>query len=132
VSESATASTDGPSSTVIGADTVIEGRLLVGSALTVRGRVHGAIARRDGSGPVEVRIEQGALVEGDVLADIVVVDGGVAGHVTGVESVRLGLGARVRGDVTYGRLDMDMDVVVEGRLVAIEPAEMSNVVPLKP
>jgi cytoskeletal protein CcmA (bactofilin family) len=118
--------------TLIATDTTIEGRVLVGTALVVQGRVVGAVVPAELAVRTEVRIVAGAVVEGEVRADVVSVDGHVHGNLTGAESVRLGSAAVVIGDVAYGRLDMEMDARVDGRLVELDRPELSNVVPIKP
>lgn len=118
--------------TYVGRDAVVEGRIVIAGELVVAGQVRGAVTCTDARVATRVHVARGAVVEGDVQATVVAVEGRVTGHVLGTESVRLGPGAEVGGDVSYARLDMAMDARVDGRLVQIERSELSNVVPLKP
>lgn len=126
------ADSHGAAPTFIGPHTVIEGRVVAAGDLAIAGRISGGVTCADADCPAHVHVLRGAVVDGDVHAGVVIVDGSVGGDVTGTETVRLGGGAEVGGDVSYARLDMAMDARVGGRLVQLERSEPSNVVPLKP
>ena len=88
-----------PSGTIIGPGLVVEGEISGENGVTVTGTVKGRLAV---SGPVSV--EQGGVVEADVEATEVRVDGILTGNVVASERVELSENARVVGDVRSPRI----------------------------
>jgi cytoskeletal protein CcmA (bactofilin family) len=62
------------------------------------------------------RISVEGLVEGDVRAPRIVIDGEVIGDVHASEHLELGARARVRGNLYYGLMEMAMGAQIEGSL----------------
>jgi cytoskeletal protein CcmA (bactofilin family) len=82
--------------------------------LRVDGEVYGAIhAAAEGSLLV---ISEGAVTEGGVTADRVIVSGTVKGPVHARESLELQPTARIEGDVQYVALEMHPGATISGQL----------------
>lgn len=100
-----------PGHTVIGAGTVIEGTLRVAGTIQVDGTIRGDLVA-DG----QVDVGPKGLVEGHVTGESVAVGGRVEGKVTArtvLHMVKTGL---VKGDVSYGTLQVDRGATIEGTL----------------
>jgi cytoskeletal protein CcmA (bactofilin family) len=102
--------------TVIGPDTRVAGEIRGDEDVLVQGRVEGRIALSS-----VLTIEDGAILQADVEARIVLISGVVVGNVTASDSVRLTDKARVVGDVTSPRVVIEAGAAYRGRL------EMGNV-----
>jgi cytoskeletal protein CcmA (bactofilin family) len=99
---------------IIAAGALLIGDLRVQGAVQMDGRLQGNLIAEDGM----VRVSTGGLVEGEIHAQHVILDGEVTGDVHASEQIELGAGARVRGNVYYGLMEMTMGAQVEGRLFA--------------
>jgi cytoskeletal protein CcmA (bactofilin family) len=102
--------------TVIGPETRIVGEVRGEEDVLVQGRVEGRMALTS-----TLTIEDGAIVQADVEAQIVLISGVVVGNVTATESVRLTDKARVVGDLTSPRVVIEAGAAYRGHL------EMGNV-----
>ncbi|MBD7975883.1 MULTISPECIES: polymer-forming cytoskeletal protein [Pseudomonas] len=99
---------------IIAAGALLVGDLRVKGAVQLDGRLQGNLIAEDGL----VRVSTGGLVEGEIHAKHVILDGEVTGDVHASEQVELGADARVRGNLYYGLMEMTIGAQVEGRLFA--------------
>ena len=102
---------------MIGPSTTIRGSISGDEALTVDGRVEGAIRLSN-----DLTISKGAAIVATVDAQNVVVNGSVTGDVNAAVAITVESGAMVVGDVTSprihiadgarfkGRIDMDFEI----------------------
>jgi cytoskeletal protein CcmA (bactofilin family) len=102
--------------TVIGPDTRVAGEIRGDEDVLVQGRVEGRMALTSA-----LTIEDGAIVQADVEARVVLISGVVVGNVSASESVRLTDKARVVGDLTSPRVIIEAGAAYRGHL------EMGNV-----
>jgi cytoskeletal protein CcmA (bactofilin family) len=110
--------------TLIAQGTRIDGGLKFAEGLRVDGEVYGAIhAAAEGSLLV---ISEGAVAEGGLVADRVIIAGTVKGPVHARESLELQPGARVEGDVQYVALEMHQGAMISGQLRPVGPAATSS------
>jgi len=110
--------------TLIAQGTRIDGDLKFQEGLRVDGEVHGAIqAASEGSLLV---ISEGAVVEGSVMADRVIIAGKVKGPVHARESLELQSRASIEGDVQYVALEMHHGAAISGQLRPIGAAATSS------
>ena len=104
---------------IIAAGALLVGDLSVKGAVQLDGRLQGNLIAEEGL----VRVSTGGLVEGEIHAQHVILDGEVTGDVHASEHVELGAGARLRGNLYYGLMEMAMGAQVEGRLYAIREGD---------
>ena len=116
---------------LIGAGTTIDGNISFPGGLRVDGHVRGNITAVDGKPGTLVLSEQ-AIVEGEIRASHVVINGRVSGSVHADEYVELQAKARVKGDVFYRMLEIQLGAVVEGGLVHQDDAKSDKIVKFKP
>lgn len=98
---------ENPSMSVIGADTDVEGNLNSDGEVRIEGRLRGEVRAR------RCIVEADGTVEGQVIADEIVVRGRVEGPLKGY-LVHLENGAQVRGDVVNERIVIDSGAELTG------------------
>ena len=109
--------------TLIARGTRIDGGLKFEEGLRVDGEVYGAIqAAAEGSLLV---ISEGAVAEGGLMADRVIIAGTVMGPVHARESLQLQPSARIEGDLQYMALEMHQGAIISGQLRPIGAAAAS-------
>src|SRR5205085_1270528 len=91
--------------TLVAHGTGINGDVKFADGLRVDGEVHGAIEASSDSGSLVV-ISEGAVVDGGVKADHVIINGTVTGPVVARELLELQPKAKVEGEVQYVALEM--------------------------
>ena len=101
----------------VGAELV--GDMRFQGAVQVDGRVTGNLLASEGL----VRISVGGVVEGEVRAPHIVIDGEVLGDVHASTHLELGARARVRGNLHYALMEMAMGAQIAGRLCPIKGDE---------
>ncbi|MCG2594379.1 polymer-forming cytoskeletal protein [Ramlibacter sp. XY19] len=106
--------------TLIAQGTRIDGGLKFGQGMRVDGEVYGPI-QADSEGSLLV-ISEGAVVEGGIVADRVIIAGTVKGTVDARESLELQPQARIQGDVHYAALEMHQGATISGQLRPLAPA----------
>ena len=79
-----------------------------------------------------VSISESGLIEGDVRAPTVVLNGQVTGDVHASEHISLGSKARVTGNVYYGILEMIGGAKINGQLVHEGDGQMAALTHHKP
>src|SRR3954447_18789995 len=110
--------------TLIAQGTRIDGSLKFEEGLRVDGEVYGAIqAASEGSLLV---ISEGAVADGGIMADRVIIAGTVRGPVHARESLELQSRARIEGDVQYVALEMHQGATISGQLRPIGAAPSSS------
>ncbi|HEY0706474.1 MAG TPA: polymer-forming cytoskeletal protein [Polyangia bacterium] len=97
--------------TVIGPLTRVSGELRGGDDVLVQGRIDGRVTLTS-----TLTIEDGAIVQADIEARIVLVSGVVVGNINATEELRLSPRARVVGDLTAPRVIMEAGAAFRGRL----------------
>lgn len=101
---------------LIAAGAEMAGDLRFQGAVQVDGRVRGNLLAGEGL----VRVSAGGLVEGEVRAPHVVIDGEVIGDVFASGHLELGARSRVCGNLHYGLIEMAMGAQIEGRLCLLK------------
>ena len=101
--------------TLIAQGTRIDGDLKFEEGLRVDGEVHGCIQATSGSGSLLV-ISEGAIADGGLKADHVIINGTVKGPVEARELLELQPKARIEGDVQYVTLEMHQGATISGQL----------------
>lgn len=101
--------------TLIAQGTHINGDLKFEDGLRVDGEVHGAIHATSDGGSLLV-ISEGAVAEGGLKADHVIINGTVKGPVEAREVLELQPKARIEGDVQYVALEMHQGATILGQL----------------
>jgi cytoskeletal protein CcmA (bactofilin family) len=105
--------------TLIGPDVVIRGDLEFSGGLYVEGRIVGKVVAADGKPSSLLLAEQG-VIEGEVHAPVVVINGALTGDVHASERVELAQKARVEGNVHYSVVEMSAGAQLTGRLVHVQ------------
>jgi cytoskeletal protein CcmA (bactofilin family) len=100
----------------------IEGNLKFTEGLRIDGEVVGDI-RANTEQPSILVISQAAVVEGEIHADHVIINGTVRGPVHAKELLELQPKARIDGDVCYKALEMHQGAVISGQLRPLMQAE---------
>jgi cytoskeletal protein CcmA (bactofilin family) len=101
--------------TLIAQGTRVQGDMNFAEGLRVDGEVHGAIHATCGSGSLLV-ISEGAVAEGGLKADHVIINGTVRGPVEARELLELQPKAKIEGDVQYVALEMHQGATISGQL----------------
>jgi cytoskeletal protein CcmA (bactofilin family) len=101
--------------TLIAQGTRIEGDMNFAEGLRVDGEVYGAIRATSENGSLLV-ISEGAVAEGGLRADHVIINGTVKGPVEARELLELQPNARIEGDVQYVTLEMHQGATILGQL----------------
>jgi cytoskeletal protein CcmA (bactofilin family) len=101
--------------TLIARGTQVNGDLKFEEGLRVDGEVHGAIQGNSEGGTLLV-ISEGAVADGGLKADHVIINGTVKGPVEARELLELQSNARIEGDVHYLALQMHQGATILGQL----------------
>jgi len=102
--------------TLIGATTTIRGDLLFTGGLHVDGRIVGSVVAEPDSDALVMLSEKG-VIEGEIHAPHVVINGQLKGDIIATERVELAAQARVDGNIYYKMLEMAAGAQVNGRIV---------------
>jgi cytoskeletal protein CcmA (bactofilin family) len=111
---------------LIGSTTRIEGDLHFKGGLRIDGHIHGNVIADTESLSMLVISEQ-AVIDGEVRAAHIVVNGVINGPVFSTELLELQPKAKISGDVHYKTLEMLSGALVSGKLthdLAQEPATL--------
>ena len=111
--------------TLIAQGTCINGALKFEEGLRVDGEVYGPIHANAESGTLLV-ISEGAVVEGGLKADHVIVNGTVKGPVEARELLELQPKARIEGEVQYAAVIMQHGATILGQLRPMTAATASS------
>jgi cytoskeletal protein CcmA (bactofilin family) len=104
-----------PIKSLIAQGTRIEGSVKFSEGLRIDGEVFGDI-RAGNEQPSMLVISEAATVQGEVLADHVIVNGTVRGPLVARELLELQPKARIEGDVSYMALEMHQGATISGQL----------------
>ena len=104
-----------PIKSLIAQGSRIEGNLRFTDGLRVDGEVAGDI-RANPEQPSILVISEAAVVQGEIHADHVIINGAVRGPVTAKELLELQPKARIEGDVCYKALEMHQGAIISGTL----------------
>jgi cytoskeletal protein CcmA (bactofilin family) len=113
--------------TLIGAGTVIDGNVTFVGGMRVDGQVNGNVIAVPGSPSTLVLSEQGSIC-GEVVATHMVVSGSISGAATASEYLELHARAKLRGDVHYKMLEIQLGAVLEGRLIHMNDSDQEQLV----
>lgn len=102
--------------TLISSKTEIVGDIEFSGGLHIDGKIKGCVVASESNNAV-VRISDHGIVEGEVRAPHVIINGQVLGDVFSTEHVELAANASVTGTVHYNLLEMVMGAQVNGSLV---------------
>lgn len=102
--------------TVISNKSEFSGDLRFTGGLHIDGKIKGNIIAEADSGAV-VRISETALVEGEIHAPNIIINGQVIGNVFSGSHIELAKNAVVTGDVNYTMMEMVMGAQVNGSLI---------------
>ena len=102
--------------TLIGRTASVQGDIEFSGGLHIDGRVTGNVRVVPG-GKAALSISEHGVIEGSVDAPQVVLNGTVNGDIIATERVVLGAKARVRGNVSYGVIEMALGAEITGRLI---------------
>ncbi|HXE49975.1 MAG TPA: polymer-forming cytoskeletal protein [Ramlibacter sp.] len=111
-----------PIKSLIAQGSRIEGNLKFTEGLRVDGEVVGDI-RANSEQPSILVISQAAVVQGEIHADHVIINGTVRGPVNAKELLELQPKARIEGDVCYKALEMHQGAIISGLLRPFLPAD---------
>ncbi len=102
--------------TLIGPRVTVRGDLTFSGGLYVEGRIHGSVVAEEGAEAVLTIAEHG-LVEGEVRAPVVIINGQLQGDVHAGERIELAAQARVQGNIYYKVVEMAAGAMITGRLI---------------
>lgn len=101
---------------LIGPEVTIRGDVEFSGGLYVEGHIIGRVVAREGARAMLTVAENG-VVDGEILADTVVISGRLQGDVRAIERVELTSTARVTGNVHYTVVEMAAGAQLTGRLI---------------
>ena len=104
-----------PIKSLIALGTRIDGNLNFQDGLRVDGEVVGDIRASDEQSSILV-VSESAVVEGQIHADHVIINGTVRGPVFAFDLLELQPKARIEGDVSYKALEMHQGATISGQL----------------
>jgi cytoskeletal protein CcmA (bactofilin family) len=111
--------------TLIAQGTRIDGDMKFDDGLRVDGEVYGAIHANSEGGSMLV-ISEGAVAEGGLKADHIIINGTVKGPVEARELLELQPKAKIEGDVQYVSLEMHQGATIFGQLRPMGSATASS------
>jgi cytoskeletal protein CcmA (bactofilin family) len=111
-----------PIKSLIAQGSRIEGNLKFTEGLRIDGELIGNTTASPDEPSILV-ISEAALVEGEVRADHIIINGTVRGPVHAKELLELQPKARIEGDVYYKALEMHQGAVIAGQLKPMEEGE---------
>jgi len=97
-------------STFIGADTSIEGKLITNSSVRIDGTVIGGVIAAG-----TVVLSESGQIQGDVIAENIVVSGVVDGNMAIKDKVNIEPTGEVYGDITTRKILVDEESVFQGK-----------------
>lgn len=115
--------------TLIAAGTEVSGDVHFTDQLVVNGLVSGNLVAGQDTGATVVISDEGA-VHGDIHVPNVIIDGQVEGNVYASARVELAGKARIKGNVFYKLIEMQLGAMVDGQLVHDEKVGTENVLPM--
>lgn len=108
------------STTLISDHTEIKGDVRFRGVMHVEGKIVGDVWAAEGT----LRLVEGSVIEGDIKAPHVIINGSVQGDVYATEKLELASKADIRGNVYYQSIEMVMGAQVNGSLEHMSPAQV--------
>ena len=102
--------------TIIGSNAEFVGNLTFSKILKISGTVKGNIESTD-DGDAKIIIDEKGLVEGDVTAPVIILQGEVNGNVHSSSKMEIDATALITGNVYYDILEMHGGSTVNGNLI---------------
>ncbi len=115
--------------TLVAPNTRVVGDIQFKDQLFINGCVDGNIIGDDSESATVVISEEGS-VNGEIRVPNVVINGRVEGNVYAAARIELAAQARVKGNVYYQLIEMQLGAMVEGQLLHQDIAAAANVHPL--
>lgn len=109
--------------TYIGKSIVIKGDLSGDEPIQIDGRIEGPISLREG----RVNIGREAAVTSNVRAGEVIVRGTLEGNVTATDRVEVHTGGSLTGDVTAGRVTVELGAFFHGKVDMKRPDPKAHI-----
>jgi len=109
--------------TYIGKSIIIKGELSGDEPIQIDGRVEGPISLREG----RVNIGREASVTSSVRAGEVIVRGTLEGNVTATDRVEVHTGGSLTGDVTAGRVTVELGAFFHGKVDMKRPDPKAHI-----
>ena len=106
---------------VLGLDSRVRGHIRFQGTLTVDGTVTGDVRSPEGSGAMLV-VGQSATVEGDIVADSVLIGGSVAGDIKAKQRVEIFGTGTLHGDIETGDIMIQGGAEFQGRCQMLKAA----------
>ena len=106
--------------TLIGRSARVQGDIEFAGGLHVDGCVTGNVRVVSG-GTASLSVSEHGVIDGSVEAPQVVLNGTVNGDIVARDRVVLGAKAKVRGNVSYGVIEMALGAEITGRLIPASP-----------
>lgn len=103
--------------TLIGPRVVIRGDITFSGGLYVEGTIQGSVIAEEGCTDAVVTLSDKGVIEGEVRAPNVVVNGQLRGDVYASGHIELAANARVEGNVYYQVVQMAAGAMLTGRLI---------------
>ena len=110
------------SANLVAPDTEVRGDILFSGRLYVSGTVVGKITTAE-EASATLFVDEGGSVEGDIRAAQVVVAGRVEGNVFAGERLEITATGRVRGEVSYKQIGVELGGLVNGKILCLEEDE---------
>ena len=111
---------------IVAEGTRIEGKVVFDQISRVYGVLVGEVRAKDGSTLI---LSESAVVEGNIEADVLIVDGFVHGDIAAKTRVVISRTGRVVGNVKTASLSLEFGAYFEGRCVMPSPLFTSNPTP---
>ena len=102
--------------TLIGKNTVVKGDVHYRGGLHIEGKVQGNLIAESNEKTVLIVSEKGC-VEGDVKGPVVILNGTIEGDVYSTTTLEMAQHAKVKGNVYYKLLEMEVGAEVNGSLI---------------
>jgi cytoskeletal protein CcmA (bactofilin family) len=112
---------NGSVETLIGPRVVIRGDVHFSGGLYVEGTIQGAVIAEEGCADAVVTLADKGVIEGEVRAPHVIVNGQLRGDVYATGHIELAANARVQGNIYYQVVQMAAGATLTGRLIHGEP-----------
>ncbi|QDL55980.1 bactofilin family protein [Rhodoferax aquaticus] len=111
-----------PIKSLIADGSLIQGNVSFSDGLRIDGQVVGNVRAKDDVASILV-ISETASVQGEIIADHIIINGSVKGPVTARMLLELQPKARIEGDVDYSALEMHPGALITGQLRPILEGE---------
>lgn len=112
---------------LIGAGTILEGKVKTPGSIRIEGRIIGEVVASQ-----NISLGNTADVDGTVTARNITIGGKLRGNIIAQEKLVLESKAVVRGDIKAAKLVIDEGASFDGKCVMAEGKQMASVVELKP